>query len=113
GSASGNFNISNSGTADLVVSSITSDNGVFTVSPPSLTLNPGQSGPVIVTFMPSATGSQSASLTVLSNDPDQPSQTVSLSGTGLAVPVPVIAISGSSLNLGDVTLGGSASGNFN
>ncbi|OGG02314.1 MAG: hypothetical protein A3F83_07960 [Candidatus Glassbacteria bacterium RIFCSPLOWO2_12_FULL_58_11] len=112
GSGGGTFSITNQGMADLVVSAITSDNAEFSVSPAAVTLLPAQSQTVTVTFSPAATGLRSATATIASNDPDQPSLSVSLSGTGLLPPEPDISLSTAALDLGSVTLGGSGGGTF-
>ena len=86
--------ISNTGTASLNVSNISlSDTTHFGLnlsggSSPcgssSPTVNAGSSCTVSVTFSPKSTGSKSASLNVVSDDPSTPTATVSLSGTGVA-----------------------------
>ncbi|MBW7995606.1 MAG: choice-of-anchor D domain-containing protein [Candidatus Glassbacteria bacterium] len=109
GSATATFDITNDGNQDLVVSSISSDNAVFAVSPASVTLIPAQTQTVTVTFAPVASGAQSATVTVASNDSDEPSVTVSLSGTGIA---PEITLSAASVDAGDASIGGSATATF-
>jgi len=49
------------------------------------TLAPGANCTVVVRFAPVATGSASDSLNIPSNDPDEPSVTVQLTGTGIAL----------------------------
>ena len=44
-----------------------------------------------IKFTPSKEGAQSATITVKSNDPDQPSQTIAVTANGTAVPVPPAA----------------------
>ncbi|HUU29431.1 MAG TPA: choice-of-anchor D domain-containing protein, partial [archaeon] len=98
--------------ADLVVSGISSDKGVFAVSPGSVTLAPGQVQAVTVTFSPVSAGSASGGVTIKSSDPDESSVTVSVSGSGVLPPEPDITLSVSSLALGDVSVGGSGTGTF-
>ena len=74
--------ISNTGTASLNITSISSSAPDFV---------PTSCGPVTaggncsftVTFSPTAGGAQSATLTILSDDPARPSVTVSMTGTGV------------------------------
>jgi len=96
----------NRGTADLMVEQISSDNSDFSPSPTSFTVQPGGSKDVEVKFMPSATGPESATLTIVSNDRDRPVLKVSLMGTGIA---PKISISAKSHDFGSVPVGSSAS----
>ncbi|HUU28827.1 MAG TPA: choice-of-anchor D domain-containing protein [archaeon] len=103
------FTITNDGNAYLVVSDISSDNGVFTVSPTTATIPPGQNRNVTVTLSPTATGSQSAIVTVTSNDSDEGTLTVSMSGTGVS---PEIGLSKTSLTIANVSVGSSGSGTF-
>jgi Tol biopolymer transport system component len=84
------FMISNTGTADLIISSMSitgSDSSQFTLQTgtcPSLTptISAGGSCTVIVTFSPTSEGSKSATLQIASNDTDTSTLNVSLSGTG-------------------------------
>ncbi|MFH1067980.1 MAG: PQQ-binding-like beta-propeller repeat protein [Candidatus Glassbacteria bacterium] len=79
------FYIRNEGSAALAVSAIASDNGAFTVDPTSATVAPGDSQAVNVTFSPTAFGSQSATITLTSNDADEATVMLSVAGTaGLA-----------------------------
>jgi PKD repeat protein len=77
--------ISNVGTEKLIVSSVASDNPDFTVISPAFPqdINPGESRDVEVRFSPSSAGAITGNLTVNSNDADEPSLNISLSGTGV------------------------------
>jgi hypothetical protein len=61
----------------------------------------GASCDIFVTFTPAATGTRTAAVSVTDNAPGSP-QTVSLTGTGI---LPVVTLTPSSLNLGNVLLG--------
>ena len=74
--------ISNEGTADLIVSDVTVDNRAFEVDPTSLTVPADSSLPVSVTFTPGSEGLISGTLSIFSDDPDDPTVEVPLSGTG-------------------------------
>ncbi len=83
-----NLTISNSGSADLIIRQITfsgantldfntrNDNCTGT------TLSPSQSCILQIVFSPHSTGPKSAALAISSNDPNTPTQTVSLTGSG-------------------------------
>jgi hypothetical protein len=73
-------------------------------------LQPGTTCSVLISFTPSAAGARSASLTI-SDNAAPPTQSVSLSGTGLA-PAPAVTLVPGSLNFGTVTQGTSASLNI-
>lgn len=79
--------ITNSGVADLEISSITSDNTVFTIDGSVSTLSPGKTHTVNVIFTPGAVDSFTGILTINSNDPVTPSATVNLIGEGIGSPV--------------------------
>lgn len=92
------FTISNTGTKDLVISSIGTtggDAGMFSVAMggtnpcPSLnpTITPGSNCTITVTFSPTSVGPKSTNLRINSDDPDTPSLDVPLSGTGVAKPM--------------------------
>jgi len=76
------FVIDNFGTTNLVVSSITSSNTAFTVSPSSGTIPKDDSLKITVSFSPAVTGTQSAAITIKSNDSDEGTVTVTAYGTG-------------------------------
>ncbi len=84
------FTISNTGTADLIISSMSitgSDSDQFTLQAGTCTsltptISAGGSCTVTVTFSPTSEGSKTASLQISSNDSDTPTLNVSLSGTG-------------------------------
>ncbi len=77
--------IANEGDSDLDISAV-SATGDFVVTGGTLsvpaTLAPGANKTVDVLFRPSTSGSATGSLLVTSNDPDEPTLSVSLSGTG-------------------------------
>ena len=99
--------VQNSGTAVLTVSSIQSSEPAFTVEgETSFQLQPEGSRELVVAFSPGAAGTQQAILTILSNDVDQPSVTIALSGA--AIGVPDIAVEPTHLDFGQVALGQSA-----
>lgn len=78
------LNVCNTGDADLIVDAITTSNPRFSVMPPSggfgVVIRPGACFPFQVEFAPTSTGPQSATLTIPSNDGDNP--TINLSATG-------------------------------
>jgi hypothetical protein len=77
--------ISNQGTEILTVSSVASDNPDFIIVSPTFPrdINAGASIDVVVRFSPSSAIAISGNLTIDSNDPDEASLSVSLSGTGI------------------------------
>jgi len=79
--------VSNEGTDELVVTSVTADNGDFTPAVTAFDLDPGQSQPIAVTFAPSSLGAITGTLTIVSNDPSEPNATVALLGEGLDPPI--------------------------
>jgi hypothetical protein len=94
-SAAQTFIISNTGTADLHISSmILSDTTNYSLnvnggSSPCAsttpTITPNSSCTVTVTFSPSSTGTKNANLTINSDDPDTPTLNVPLSGVGIPI----------------------------
>ncbi len=86
-----NVTINNTGNATLTVSALNVTNGVFAlVSPPSLPLNIPASGNQVLTvrFTPAATGTENGNLAVVSNDADEPTVNVALTGQGTNPPGP-------------------------
>ena len=91
------FTIFNEGGGPLQVSNITTDNPVFMPSVTSdVVIDFGESLDVSVIFTPTEVGPVTGTLTVESNDDDEPSVEVTLEGEG--VPPPVIAASPDSLS---------------
>lgn len=99
--------LSNSGTATLTVSSIVSSSGNFTIPTTVAQVTAGGQQSVTVRFAPQVAGAVSATLTIASNDPDRPTVTVSLSGTGQAPVVSTsrIDVTPARLDFGTVAVG--------
>ncbi|MFQ6093922.1 MAG: choice-of-anchor D domain-containing protein, partial [bacterium] len=78
--------VANVGCQNLVINSITSNHNDFVVIPRSFpqTISPNDSIDVAITFAPSTIGTITGQLTVNSNDPDEGTLSVSLSGYGVA-----------------------------
>jgi len=103
------LNIRNAGEGLLTVNGLTSNAPQFSQvsGQPPVSVEPGQVLPVTVRFQPSAAGTQSAILTVSSDDPDNSAVNVEMSGNGVepAPLTPKISLSPTSLNFGGVVLG--------
>ncbi len=102
--------ITNSGTAPLHITSVSlsgTNAAEFAESgcgPFPATINTGLNCALSVTFAPSATGPQNASIVIVDDAPDSP-QSVLLSGTGQPVPAPVVVLSQTNLSFGSVNIG--------
>jgi len=96
--------VNNTGNAALTISSITSTNPRFSVTAPAISFNVAAGAQALVTvrFAPTARGTQTATLSVNSNDPNRARVDVSLTGNGLA---PVIDVTPTSLSFGNVKVG--------
>ena len=101
GTDSAVVNIANMGTDDLAISSVTTDNTVFTVNNINTTLSPGASIDAVVYYSPTAAQSDAGTLTIVSDDPDEGTYTVALFGN--AVNPPVIGVTPTSLSADLVT----------
>ena len=88
-SSSQNVTFTNSGTSNIIISSVIFFGAGFNVSGLSngLILGPGQTATLNVTFAPAATGSVTGSVTITSNAANSPAS-IGLSGTGLQPPIP-------------------------
>jgi uncharacterized repeat protein (TIGR01451 family) len=82
--------VRNDGTADLYISGITIDSNQFDItSGENITkLMPGTSANITVIFRPTSSGGKSGAMTITSNDPDEGTVGVTLSGTGTTSPGP-------------------------
>ena len=83
--------VKNAGTDVLTVSSISTDHGDYSVSVPNLVLNAGTSQDITVSYSPTSTGPSAATLTLVSDDPDEAQLTIALSGQGLLPPIVGVA----------------------
>ena len=113
-SSSQSFTVSNEGNGTLNVggTSLTgtnSDQFSITSGGGSFSLAPGGSRTVAVAFNPTNTGAKSANLRFSSDDPDEGTKDVALSGTGT---LPDIGLSPSSQNYGDVVVDQTGSETF-
>lgn len=104
--------ITNDGTADLLVSDLSTTNAVFSVVSPAtpVTVVPQASEIVTVRFSPTAVGAQSGNLDITSDDPDQGVVSVTLAGNGVEPPPDVadISVSPLSVDFGQVVVGDSS-----
>lgn len=82
--------VRNVGNASLTVTGVSIDNPRFTVVSPStpFTVSVGGQQAVVVRFAPAVVGPQSGTLRIQSNDPDEATVTVSLTGQGVAAQPP-------------------------
>src|SRR5439155_15961197 len=76
----------NAGTDDLHISSVTADLAVFTVPGAAFALAPGEFRWLPVRFAPAAPVVSNGTLTIFSDDHDEPALTVRLAGEGLVPP---------------------------
>ncbi len=86
--------IRNQGTEELLMTSSLSgaDQGDFAASAVPASLAAGGQVNVTVTFTPSALGDRAAALVITSNDDDEGTLNIALTGTGIDVPEAVIAV---------------------
>jgi endo-1,4-beta-D-glucanase Y len=105
-------------TDKVVISGANASQFVVTVQPTLSTLALGQTTNFTVTFKPTSVGDKTALLTITSNDPDEPSYTITLIGTGtLNDTAPKISIfdteTGTVIaNNGTVSMGTSSAGSI-
>jgi len=85
-SSSDTLVVANEGTDLLTVSDISSDNSDYTVDITNFSINPGEIQPVVVTCNPSTVGTSTSTLTITSNDLDEPTVNVFLQGEALEPP---------------------------
>jgi Abnormal spindle-like microcephaly-assoc'd, ASPM-SPD-2-Hydin len=106
------FTVSNSGSSELLVGTPTlsgPDAGAFSITggQSGFTLPPGGSSPIQVQFTATTEGTKSATLTIPSNDGDESSVAVALTGSGFvpgaAPPMFIEAQQGGSANITTVT----------
>jgi hypothetical protein len=101
-----NLTVRNTGSATLNVSPIGSDNARFSTVPPAVSFAVAAGGEQTVTvrFAPTFAGAQTGTLSINSNDPDEPTVPVRLQGID-SVPVPDIGVGPTALDFGTLILG--------
>jgi outer membrane protein OmpA-like peptidoglycan-associated protein len=113
----GTVTVTNSGEADLTVGAITPPAAPFSITTNTCTapLAPLSSCTITVQFAPGAVQAFSGSFAIPSDDPDEPSVPIDLSGAGLPVPAPVMDVTDSVapnndliVPFGNITQGGTS-----
>ena len=99
------FTIDNSGTGPLTVTDIRSDIAGITFSETQFTVPAGQSHDITVTFDPQSEGAITGTIDIQSDDPENATISLTLTGSVTAIPVPAIALIGESLSLGEIEVG--------
>lgn len=113
GSVTKNTDILNTGDADLLVSLISANTGTgsfteFTWSPDApLTIAPGGSTTLSITYSPVDNSSDFCTLSIASNDPVRPTIYTFNHGSGTGSTVPVISLITPTVDFGQVTIGSS------
>ncbi len=90
--------VTNSGTTDLIISSVTSSNDTYTVSPEDGTIAPNETKSFYVTFAPLVDGLQTGYV-YFNHNGNSLKDSISVSGTGVS---PLFTVNPNSLNFGDV-----------
>ncbi len=98
--------LTNSGGVNVNISQASVGGTGFTMSGlnPPLVLTPGEHYTFTVTFTPPSPGSDSGSVSIVSNA-SNPNLSIPLSGTGTPVPEGTLAVSPTSMNFGNVVVG--------
>ena len=107
-SATESVTITNTGGEDLVISSITVDGLAFSVSDDCDIVAGDDSCTAEVTYSATGSGSQTGVLTIDSNDEDEASVEVSLTGNSIIVNFPEIEVTTTSIDFGSLISGESA-----
>ena len=100
-----NLTITNSGSATLHVTGITTSLPVFTASPALLGVSPGGTQTIQANFSPTAAGSYTANLVFQTDDPSHLSVSVPMTGTGKP---PTVSWTPTSIDFGTIPPGASA-----
>ena len=95
----------NSGSEALVISSISLNSDLFSAAPATLTLSPGDSATVTLTFAPTAEGTVAGSLQILTNDPDRATVQIALSGSATVPRRPTLLLRQTALTFEGVEIG--------
>ncbi len=93
------FQIENSGTADLTITSAEADPGDFMVGSVPGTVNQGTTVNFDITFTPNSLGPQTATITITSDDADEGTYTFDITGNGVVPPTNVTVVAPADPNL--------------
>jgi Abnormal spindle-like microcephaly-assoc'd, ASPM-SPD-2-Hydin len=109
--ATGALTLTNSGASNLTVSSISVTGAGFAAGRLKLPAKISAGGNVIldITFSPKTAGNYSGSVSIASDDPDNPTTTVNLTGVATTVPVGTLTATPATLSFGNVQVESSAS----
>jgi len=100
------FVISNEGSGDLTVESVSTEGAYFSDSiDGGFTLTPGEEVEVMTMFEPAEAGQLDGQVVITSDDPDEDVVIVQLSGTGTEEQLPQIGFEPESINFGEVMTG--------
>jgi hypothetical protein len=104
-SVSQTIQLSNTGTAALTVSQLSVTGSGYSTGSVTLpiTINPGQASTFNIQYLPTAAGSATGSVSIVSSAPNSPA-TIALSGSGLAA-TQTISLSTTNISFGNVTTG--------
>lgn len=84
------YTITNEGTDDLTIMSVSSDNKFFEITQPSTTtVAPGGETTFTITFIPEDLGDEEAMITIINNDEDEGVYTFAVEGEGTGEPLSV------------------------
>ena len=97
--------ITNTGTASLNITGITSDVSGLTFDTTMFTLEPDGSQTVTIMFPSSTTGTFSGTITISSNDPNSATQTLSVSITVQTPPAPAISVQQTAVDFSTIDAG--------
>ncbi|MFC5051170.1 choice-of-anchor D domain-containing protein [Rubritalea spongiae] len=92
--------ISNTGTSDLSISSLTINNSLFSTENNTLNIAPGESSIITISYTPHTNGFESAALSINSNAATNSTHIVYLSGLGILPPSAVVDSSQRNYSLG-------------
>jgi hypothetical protein len=104
--------VGNTGGSTILVSRVARCSGTsaeFSVAPAALSVSPGQTEIVSVSYDPADTGADTGCVELASDDPARPVVQVAVTGTSVQPRIPVIGTSPASLGFGTVKVGYSRS----
>ncbi|MEW6417183.1 MAG: choice-of-anchor D domain-containing protein [Nitrospirota bacterium] len=105
-----NITVTNNGTGNLTISSVTSPSAPFSITNNTClgaSISAGATCQITVRFAPTSTGTFNSSTTISSNDPDTPNVTVTMTGTGVGQTN--IQVNPTSINFGTYRVGTTSS----